>query len=53
MATQPKKQNFLHGATLLALATVIVKVIGAVYKIPLQAILGKIGYSYFSSAYDI
>lgn len=53
MATQPKKQNFLHGAVLLAAATVIVKVIGAVYKIPLQAILGKIGYSYFSTAYDI
>ena len=53
MSQQPKKQNFLHGATLLAAATVIVKVIGAVYKIPLQAILGKIGYSYFSSAYDI
>ena len=53
MSNTPKKQSFLHGATLLAAATVIVKVIGAVYKIPLQAILGKIGYSYFSSAYDI
>ena len=53
MSQTPKKQNFLHGATLLAAATIIVKVIGAVYKIPLQAILGKIGYSYFSSAYDI
>lgn len=53
MSQTPKKQNFLHGATLLAAATIIVKIIGAVYKIPLQAILGKIGYSYFSSAYDI
>ncbi len=53
MSTQPKKQNFLHGATLLAAATVIVKIIGAVYKIPLQNILGNMGYSYFSSAYDI
>ena len=53
MSNAPKKQNFLQGATLLAIATVIVKVIGAVYKIPLQSILGKIGYSYFSSAYDI
>ena len=53
MSQAPKKQNFLHGATLLAAATVMVKLIGAVYKIPLQAILGKIGYSYFSSAYDI
>ena len=47
MSDSSKKQSFLHGATLLAIATVIVKVIGAVYKIPLQAILGKIGYSYF------
>jgi len=53
MSQAPKKQNFLQGATLLAIATVIVKVIGAIYKIPLQAVLGKIGYSYFSSAYDI
>ena len=53
MSQTPKKQNFLHGATLLAAATIVVKVIGAVYKIPLQAVLGKIGYSYFSSAYDI
>ena len=53
MPNTPKKQNFLHGATLLAAATIIVKLIGAVYKIPLQSILGKIGYSYFSSAYDI
>ena len=51
--SEPKKQNFLHGATLLAAATIIVKILGAVYKIPLQSILGKIGYSYFSSAYDI
>ena len=53
MSNAPKKQNFLQGATLLAAATLIVKVIGAVYKIPLQAVLGKLGYSYFSSAYDI
>ncbi len=53
MSTQPKKQNFLHGATLLAAATIVVKVIGAIYKIPLQNILGNMGYSYFSSAYDI
>ena len=53
MSESQKKQNFLHGATILVAATIIVKVIGAVYKIPLQAILGKIGYSYFSSAYDI
>lgn len=48
-----KKQSFLHGAALLALATAIVKVIGALYKIPLNAILGTKGFAYFNTAYDI
>ena len=52
MAEQ-KKQSFLHGAALLAMATAIVKVIGALYKIPLNAILGTKGFAYFNTAYDI
>ena len=53
MSNTSKKQSFLHGAALLAIATAIVKVIGAIYKLPLKAIIGDEGYSYFSSAYDI
>ena len=53
MSQQSKKQSFLHGAALLALATAIVKVIGAIYKLPLKGIIGDEGYSYFCSAYDI
>lgn len=53
MSKPSNKQNFLHGAALLALAVAIVKVIGAVYKIPLKAIIGDVGYSYFNTAYDI
>ena len=48
-----KKQSFLHGAALLAGATAIVKVIGAFYKIPLNAIIGEQGFSYFYTAYEI
>ena len=48
-----QKQNFLQGAALLALAVAIVKVIGAIYKIPLSMILGDVGYSYFDTAYQI
>ena len=48
-----KKQSFLHGAALLAMATAIVKVIGALYKIPLNAIIGTRGFAYFNTAYDI
>lgn len=51
--SQTKKQTFLHGAALLAMATAIVKIIGAFYKIPLKMIIGDQGYGYFITAYDI
>ena len=53
MSDAQKKQNFLQGTALLAMATAIVKVIGAIYKIPLNAIIGKQGFSYYSTAYEI
>ncbi len=53
MSDAQKKQNFLHGTALLAMATAIVKVIGALYKIPLNAIIGSQGFGYFNTAYDI
>ena len=53
MSESTKKQTFLHGAALLALATAVVKVIGALYKLPLNEVIGKAGYSYFMTAYDI
>ena len=48
-----KSQNFLQGTALLAMATAIVKVIGALYKIPLNAIIGSQGFGYFNTAYEI
>ena len=53
MSDSTKKQTFLHGAALLALATAVVKVIGALYKLPLKEVIGFDGYSYFMTAYDI
>ena len=52
MAEQ-KKQNFLQGTALLAAATVIVKLVAALYKVPLNAIIGEKGFGYFSTAYEI
>lgn len=48
-----KQQSFLQGAGILALATIVVKIIGAFYKIPLNNIIGKEGYTYFLQSYDI
>lgn len=53
MSNAEKKQNFLQGTALLAMATAIVKVIGALYKIPLNAIIGAEGFGYFNTAYEI
>ena len=53
MSENGKKQNFLQGAALLAIATAIVKLIGAFYKLPLNMAIGAEGYSYFTTAYDI
>lgn len=52
-ASNNRKQTFLGGAAVLALATAAVKVIGAIYKIPLNRLLGKSGFGYFNTAYDI
>ena len=53
MSDAQKKQNFLQGTAILAMATAIVKVIGALYKIPLNAIIGEQGFGYFNTAYEI
>ena len=51
--SEPKKQNYLHGAAILAAGVVIMKILGAIYKIPLRNILGDAGYGYFNAAYSI
>ena len=53
MSDSQKKQSFLHGTALLAMAAAIVKVVGALYKIPLNAIIGPQGFGYYNTAYDI
>ncbi len=52
MAKQ-KGQNYLHGAAILTVGVIIMKILGFIYKIPLGNILGDEGYSMFTSAYNI
>ena len=51
--SKQKKQSFLGGAAILTAAVVIVKLIGAIYKLPLNNILGSVGKTYFDTAYLI
>ena len=48
-----KNGNFLSGVMILSLSTVIVKIIGLVYKIPMLRLLGSEGMGYFNSAYEL
>ena len=45
---ESSKQNYLHGAAIRAAGVVVIKILGAIYKIPLGNILGDEGYGYFS-----
>ena len=53
MSKNEKKPSFLGGAAVLAAAVAIVKVIGAIYKIPLGNIIGDEGKAHFTVAYNI
>ena len=46
-------KNFLVQGTILAAASIIAKVIGMVYRVPLTNILGDSGNSYYSTANEI
>lgn len=45
--------TFFGGAAILAASIAVVKVIGALYKIPLGRILGDVGFGHFNNAYAI
>lgn len=51
-----KKNNFLKSfmvqGTILAIAGVLVRIIGLIYRIPLTGIIGDEGNGYYSTAYD-
>lgn len=53
MTDRRNSQTFLEGAVVLTTATLIVKLIGAIFRIPLMNILGGVGMSYYSTAYDL
>ena len=46
-------RQFVSGVLVLSCSTVLVKIIGLVYKIPMLSLLGAEGMGYFNSAYEI
>lgn len=47
-----RKQSFVHGAVLLMASNIVVKLLGAVFKIPLRNLVGVDAMAYFNSAYS-
>ncbi len=50
---EKKTKSFVQGALILGIANLIVKVIGAFFKIPLNHLIGDDGMGYFNIAYQI
>lgn len=48
-----KKQTFIQGSLILIISALIVKVIGALFKIPLANMLGGDGMNYFGCGYSL
>lgn len=53
MDQKTNKKGLLSAAGILALATILVKVIGLLYKVPISHFLGDEGMGYFNAAYTI
>lgn len=47
------KKTFLQGAVVLGIAGLIIKVMGAVFRIPLANIIGDTGMGYYQTAYPV
>lgn len=52
-ADRDRKNNFILQGSLLAVASIVVRIIGMVYRVPLTAIIGDEGNGYYTSAYSI
>ena len=51
--SENKKDNFLAGAAILGLAGILVKILGAIFRIPLVWIITSTGLGYYQTAYPI
>ena len=53
MSNSKGKESFLKGALILGLAGVLVKIIGAFFRIPLGNLIGAEGMGYYQAAYPV
>ena len=52
MSTKKSKNNFMVQGSILAIASVLVRLIGVIYRVPLTNIIGDEGISNYQNAYN-
>ena len=53
MSNKSKSNSFIIQGSILAFAGMLVRVIGLIYRIPLNRILGESGMGYYGTAFEI
>ena len=51
--TQQKQQSFMYATLIMAVSTVVVKILGLVFRIPLTNLIGTVNMAYYSTAYEV
>ena len=52
-SNRKSNSNFIVQGSILAFASIISRIIGLIYRVPLTAIIGDVGNSYYSCAFEI
>ncbi len=51
--SEQKQQSFMYATLIMAVSTIVVKILGLVFRIPLTRLLGEVNMAYYSTAYDV
>ena len=53
MSSNKAKESFLKGALILGMAGIVVKIMGAFFRIPLGNLIGAEGMAYYQAVYPV
>lgn len=51
--SEQKQQSFMYATLIMAVSTIVVKILGLVFRIPLTGLLGDVNMAYYSTAYEV
>lgn len=51
--SESKQQSFMYATLIMAVSTIVVKILGLVFRIPITNLLGTVNMGYYSTAYEV